>query len=181
MDDSGDGFIRVISVGDGDPADGSGPPLAVQGLESGVAEQLLNYYFDTHASHFPVVSRADFAAQGSPSLLLFNTLCGISALSHHVSPSILRTIKATTRCEWPFHGRFSTCLLQRLLTDSQNSRFARARSPRQLDHQQYPGSSGLRLQSGIGKGYGGQQDVEFARSGYPHGAGNHPFWTAERI
>ncbi|ORY74320.1 fungal-specific transcription factor domain-domain-containing protein [Leucosporidium creatinivorum] len=97
VDDSGDGFIRVISIGDGDPSDGTSAPLAVQGLENAVAEQLLNYYFDTHASHFPVVSRADFAAQGTPSILLFNTLCGISALSHHVGPSILRTIKATIR------------------------------------------------------------------------------------
>lgn len=97
VDDSGDGFIRVISIGDGDPIDNAASPLAVQGLESGVAEQLLNYYFDTHASHFPVVSRADFAATGNPSILLFNTLCGISALSHHVGPAILRTIKATIR------------------------------------------------------------------------------------
>lgn len=99
VDDSGDGFIRVISIGDGDPSDSTHAPLAVQGLENAVAEQLLNYYFDTHASHFPVVSRADFAAQGTPSILLFNTLCGISALSHHVGPSILRTIKATIRGE----------------------------------------------------------------------------------
>ncbi|KAK4053439.1 hypothetical protein OIV83_001605 [Microbotryomycetes sp. JL201] len=96
VDDSGDGFIRVVSCGDGDPINQSGPP-AIQGLETGVAEQLLNYYFDTHSAHFPVVSRADFAATGNPSILLFNCLCGISALSHHVAPAILRTIKGSIR------------------------------------------------------------------------------------
>ncbi|KAK4058473.1 hypothetical protein OIO90_000634 [Microbotryomycetes sp. JL221] len=96
VDDSGDGFIRVVSCGDGDPIEVSGPP-AIQGLETGVAEQLLNYYFDTHSAHFPVVSRADFAATGNPSILLFNCLCGISALSHYVSPNILRTIKQSIR------------------------------------------------------------------------------------
>lgn len=97
VDETGDGFIRVISVGDGDPADQVGGPVAIQGLDNGVAEQLINYYFDKHAQHFPVVSRADFAASGSPSILLFNALCGISALSHHVAPSILRTIKGSIR------------------------------------------------------------------------------------
>ncbi|KAM0788470.1 hypothetical protein ACM66B_001603 [Microbotryomycetes sp. NB124-2] len=96
VDDSGDGFIRVVSCGDGDPINQSGPP-AIQGLETGVAEQLLNYYFDTHSAHFPVVSRADFAATGNPSIVLFNCLCGISALSHHVAPAILRTIKQSIR------------------------------------------------------------------------------------
>jgi hypothetical protein len=43
------------------------------------------------------VSRADFLSAVTPSPLLFNALCGISALSHHVPPAILRTIKGTIR------------------------------------------------------------------------------------
>lgn len=43
------------------------------------------------------MSRADFLSAVTPSPLLFNALCGISALSHHVPPSILRTIKGTIR------------------------------------------------------------------------------------
>lgn len=50
-----------------------------------------------HSPHFPIVSRADFLSAVTPSPLLFNALCGISALSHHVPPSILRTIKGTIR------------------------------------------------------------------------------------
>jgi hypothetical protein len=42
VDETGDGFIRVVSSGDGDPSD-SGPPAAIQGLDTGVAEQLINY------------------------------------------------------------------------------------------------------------------------------------------
>lgn len=116
--ETGDGYIKVISDGDGDGAgDGSsvseGGP-AIQGIEKGTAEKLLNYFFrsvfhphdiDTtltvsnryHSPHFPIVSRADFLSAVTPSPLLFNALCGISALSHHVPPSILRTIKGTIR------------------------------------------------------------------------------------
>lgn len=107
VDETGDGFIRVISHGDADMdkdgLDGNGlgqqhyQPTAIQGIDRGDAEKLLNYYFSTHSEHFPIVSKADFIAGESPTPFLFNALCGISALSHHVSPSILRTIKGTIR------------------------------------------------------------------------------------
>jgi hypothetical protein len=97
VDETGDGFIRVVSEGDCEPGEVGGNVSAIQGIERGDAEKLLNYYFATHSSHFPIVSKADFISSGSPSPLLFNALCGISALSHHVSPSILRTIKGTIR------------------------------------------------------------------------------------
>jgi hypothetical protein len=56
-----------------------------------------SYFFTTHSVHFPIVSKADFLGQERPTPLLFNVLCAVSALSHHVAPSILRTIKATIR------------------------------------------------------------------------------------
>ncbi|GAA6000454.1 hypothetical protein JCM10207_008018 [Rhodosporidiobolus poonsookiae] len=94
VDERGDGFIRVISAGD---ADGDGGPVAIQGIEHSDAEKLINYFFTTHSGHFPIVSKADFLGAERPDPLLFNTLCAVSALSHHVAPSILRTIKATIR------------------------------------------------------------------------------------
>ncbi|SCV71265.1 BQ2448_2853 [Microbotryum intermedium] len=99
VDETGDGFIRINGGGDytGEAGGPDAPPQAIQGLDSPVAEQLLNHYFTTHSRHFPVVTRADFAANKKTSILLFNTLCGISALSHHVAPGILRTIKGTIR------------------------------------------------------------------------------------
>ncbi|KAI5480442.1 nitrogen assimilation transcription factor [Pseudohyphozyma bogoriensis] len=97
VNETGDGFITIVTNGDGEGVDHTGEPLAIQGIEKGDAEKLLNYYFATHSSHFPIVSKADFLSSETPSPLLFNTLCGISALSHHVSPSILRTIKGTIR------------------------------------------------------------------------------------
>ncbi|GAA5839856.1 hypothetical protein JCM11251_001233 [Rhodosporidiobolus azoricus] len=93
VDERGDGFIRVVSSGDLD----SGEPVAIQGIEHSDAEKLLNYYFTTHSFAFPIVSRADFLGQERPAPLLFNCLCAVSALSHHVAPSILRTIKSTIR------------------------------------------------------------------------------------
>ncbi|CEQ41923.1 SPOSA6832_03680 [Sporobolomyces salmonicolor] len=96
VDERGDGFIRVISAGDGEPS-GDGAPVAIQGIEHSDAEKLLNYYFTTHATHFPIVSRADFLGTERPTALLFNCICAVSALSHHVAPAILRTIKATIR------------------------------------------------------------------------------------
>ncbi|GAA5887279.1 hypothetical protein JCM6882_002472 [Rhodosporidiobolus microsporus] len=95
VDERGDGFIRVVSNGDVD----SGEPVAIQGIEHSDAEKLLNYYFTTHSFAFPIVSRADFLGTERPHPLLFNTLCAVSALSHHVAPSILRTIKATIRSQ----------------------------------------------------------------------------------
>ncbi|KAK4700690.1 hypothetical protein P7C70_g5556, partial [Phenoliferia sp. Uapishka_3] len=97
VDDTGDGFIRVISAGDGEPGEQGGAVVAIQGIERGDAEKLLNYFFATHACHFPIVTKADFLSSLSPTPLLFNAICGISALSHHVSPTILRTIKSTIR------------------------------------------------------------------------------------
>ncbi|KAM0754753.1 hypothetical protein T439DRAFT_120969 [Meredithblackwellia eburnea MCA 4105] len=97
VDETGDGFIKVISHGDGEPTEPGGGVVAIQGIERGDAEKLLNYFFATHCSHFPIVSKADFLSSESPTPLLFNAICGISALSHHVSPSILRTIKGTIR------------------------------------------------------------------------------------
>lgn len=96
VDERGDGFIRVISAGDGDPAQG-GEPVAIQGIEHSDAEKLLNYFFTTHANHFPIVAKADFLGSERPTPLLFNSICAVSALSHHVAPSILRTIKTTIR------------------------------------------------------------------------------------
>ncbi|GJN87202.1 hypothetical protein Rhopal_000147-T1 [Rhodotorula paludigena] len=105
VDERGDGFIRVISAGDGDPSQG-GEPVAIQGIEHSDAEKLLNYFFTTHANHFPIVAKADFLGSSrqagdnepsGPAPLLFNAICAVSALSHHVAPSILRTIKATIR------------------------------------------------------------------------------------
>lgn len=96
VDERGDGFIRVISAGDGDPAQG-GEPVAIQGIEHSDAEKLLNYFFTTHANHFPIVAKADFLGSEQPTPLLFNSICAVSALSHHVAPSILRTIKTTIR------------------------------------------------------------------------------------
>ena len=99
--ETGDGYIK-ISPGGGDfdeadsPSAGEGGP-AIQGIEKGTAEKLLNYFFRYHSPHFPIVSRADFLSAVTPSPLLFNVLCGISALSHHVPSSILRTIKGTIR------------------------------------------------------------------------------------
>lgn len=95
VDDRGDGIIRVITASDGESPQGG--PLAIQGIEHGDAEKLLNHFFNHHSSHFPIVSRADFLSTASPTPLLFNTLCGVSALSHTVSPSILRTVKANIR------------------------------------------------------------------------------------
>ncbi|SCZ98232.1 BZ3500_MvSof-1268-A1-R1_Chr3-2g06236 [Microbotryum saponariae] len=99
VDETGDGFIRINGGGDytGEAGGPDAHPQAIQGLDSPVAEQLLNHYFTTHSRHFPVVTRADFAANKKTSILLFNTLCGISGLSHHVAPGILRTIKGTIR------------------------------------------------------------------------------------
>ncbi|BGP30501.1 hypothetical protein JCM10296v2_002256 [Rhodotorula toruloides] len=96
VDERGDGFIRVISAGDGDPSRG-GEPVAIQGIEHSDAEKLLNYFFTTHANHFPIVAKADFLGSEQPAPLLFNAICAVSALSHHVAPSILRVIKATIR------------------------------------------------------------------------------------
>lgn len=97
--ETGDGYIKVVSDGDGGNDDyiGSEGGPAIQGIEKGTAEKLLNYFFRYHSPHFPIVSRADFLSAVTPSPLLFNALCGISALSHHVPPSILRTIKGTIR------------------------------------------------------------------------------------
>ncbi len=98
VDETGDGFIRILSTGDGDPLGrGGSEHVAIQGIERADAEKLLNFFFSTHAEHFPVVSKADFLSTASPTPLLFNALCGISALSHHVAPAILRTIKGTIR------------------------------------------------------------------------------------
>jgi len=98
VDETGDGFIRILSTGDGDPLGrGGSEHVAIQGIERADAEKLLNFFFSTHAEHFPVVSKADFLSTASPTPLLFNALCGISALSHHVAPAILRTIKSTIR------------------------------------------------------------------------------------
>ncbi|GAA6034873.1 hypothetical protein JCM8097_009343 [Rhodosporidiobolus ruineniae] len=94
VDERGDGFIRVISTGD---AHAGEDPVAIQGIEHSDAEKLLNYFFTTHSVHFPIVSKADFLGQERPTPLLFNAICAVSALSHHVAPSILRTIKATIR------------------------------------------------------------------------------------
>ncbi|GAA6051669.1 hypothetical protein JCM3770_001221 [Rhodotorula araucariae] len=96
VNEIGDGFIRVISAGDGDPMQG-GEPVAIQGIEHSDAEKLLNYFFTTHSNHFPIVAKADFLGSERPTPLLFNAICAVSALSHHVAPSILRTIKATIR------------------------------------------------------------------------------------
>ncbi|BGP38406.1 hypothetical protein JCM10450v2_002351 [Rhodotorula kratochvilovae] len=96
VNELGDGFIRVISAGDGDPTTG-GEPVAIQGIEHSDAEKLLNYFFTTHSNHFPIVAKADFLGSERPTPLLFNAICAVSALSHHVAPSILRTIKATIR------------------------------------------------------------------------------------
>lgn len=104
VDETGDGFIRVVSAGDGgagtldaDGEEDGNEATAIQGIDRLDAEKLLNYYFTTHSEHYPIISKADFVSTGSPTTLLFNVLCGISALSHHVSPSILRTIKSTLR------------------------------------------------------------------------------------
>ncbi|GAA5829418.1 hypothetical protein JCM3766R1_001091 [Sporobolomyces carnicolor] len=96
VDERGDGFIRVISAGDGEPS-GDGAPVAIQGIEHSDAEKLLNYFFTTHATHFPIVSRADFLGTERPTALLFNCICAVSALSHHVAPAILRTLKSSIR------------------------------------------------------------------------------------
>lgn len=40
VDERGDGFIRVISAGDGEPS-GDGAPVAIQGIEHSDAEKLL--------------------------------------------------------------------------------------------------------------------------------------------
>ncbi|GAA5892827.1 hypothetical protein JCM8208_004098 [Rhodotorula glutinis] len=96
VNEIGDGFIRVISAGDGDPTQG-GEPVAIQGIEHSDAEKLINYFFTTHSNHFPILAKADFLGSERPIPLLFNTICAVSALSHHVAPSILRTIKATIR------------------------------------------------------------------------------------
>lgn len=106
--EGGDGYIRVVSDGDAVAeeywsggsngfASAGGDGGAIQGIERGTMEKLINYYFKYHSPHFPIVSRADFLSAVTPSPLLFNALCGISALSHHVPPSILRTIKGTIR------------------------------------------------------------------------------------
>ncbi|GAA5835100.1 hypothetical protein JCM9279_007200 [Rhodotorula babjevae] len=96
VNEIGDGFIRVISAGDGDPTQG-GEPVAIQGIEHSDAEKLINYFFTTHSNHFPILAKADFLGSERPIPLLFNTICAVSALSHHVAPSILRTIKSTIR------------------------------------------------------------------------------------
>lgn len=44
VDETGDGFIRIISDGDGDPADQGGAVVAIQGIERSDAEKLLNYF-----------------------------------------------------------------------------------------------------------------------------------------
>ena len=112
--------IRVISAGDGDPTQG-GEPVAIQGIEHSDAEKLIkcvpslplplarpprsaahartrrSYFFTTHSNHFPILAKADFLGSERPIPLLFNTICAVSALSHHVAPSILRTIKSTIR------------------------------------------------------------------------------------
>ncbi|BGP14339.1 hypothetical protein JCM10213v2_002286 [Rhodosporidiobolus nylandii] len=97
VNERGDGFIRVISAGDAEARE-AGAPVAIQGIEHSDAEKLINYFFTTHAAHFPIVSKADFLSS-NPSPLLFNVLCGVSALSHHVAPSILKTIKGTIRSQ----------------------------------------------------------------------------------
>jgi hypothetical protein len=56
-----------------------------------------SYFFTTHATHFPIVSRADFLGTERPTALLFNCICAVSALSHHVAPAILRTLKSSIR------------------------------------------------------------------------------------
>lgn len=77
VDETGDGFIRVVSEGDDEPGEAGSSTTAIQGIDRGDAEKLLNYYFATHASHFPIVSKADFlSSEIKP--LLFNALCGAS-------------------------------------------------------------------------------------------------------
>lgn len=56
-----------------------------------------SYFFTTHATQFPIVSRADFLGTERPTALLFNCICAVSALSHHVAPAILRTLKSSIR------------------------------------------------------------------------------------
>lgn len=105
--ESGDGLIRVVVTGDSDDSDsGDQPgqpgnsqtiPTVVQGIERETAERLINYYFQVHSAHFPIVSRADFLQVQTPNPLLFNAICAVSACSHNVQPGILRTLKQNIR------------------------------------------------------------------------------------
>lgn len=105
---TGDGFIKVAvpqssssasaaagngggSVGGGDTTSTSFP--APPGLKPELMEQLINKFFNTASSRFPVISRTDFLACQSLTPLLLYTICGVAALSHEIQPNDLRTIK----------------------------------------------------------------------------------------
>ena len=106
---TGDGFIKVAvpsnhnhfsssSVGSGNNANNStmenGMSLpAPPGLKPEIMEQLINKFFNSASSRFPVISRTDFLACQNLTPLLLYTICGVAALSHEVSPIDLRIIK----------------------------------------------------------------------------------------